>query len=263
MDFTMADFRDVVASFSEMCGEFVSKHRGAPGVPKGLIIFTQGVKIACAGDMKYLKQDKLTAIDTSQFRSGLLSSIAVGDVSLRGETPAITKIIGMPVRVFRYPTGREWLNTDDLYRNQMATFAFIEPDPEKEDFGWVPRPRWDKLVGSVLLVCEDGQPLTLIEAEALAHYCRYVVEPYIEGTMGEGAGNFDRTKQSTIKYITKAYFDEFLQQFKEEYPNYSKRPTGREWTAERDTKRFEREEERLSSGAWEYGYETDDSDPCW
>jgi len=71
--------------------------------------------------MMYSRQERFTAIDTSGFNSNLLSSsIIAGDVTFRGETPAITKIVGMPVRVFRYSAGREWLNQDSMYRNEMG-----------------------------------------------------------------------------------------------------------------------------------------------
>jgi len=100
IDVTMADFRDIVDNLAEKCTEF---NEEAPKVSHGLTLPAQGVKITCDDDMKYPRQERFTAIDTSGFNSNLLSSsIVVGDVIFRGETPATTKMIGMPVRVFRY-----------------------------------------------------------------------------------------------------------------------------------------------------------------
>ncbi|KAK3063820.1 hypothetical protein LTS18_012483 [Coniosporium uncinatum] len=260
-DVTMADFRDIVDNLAEKCTEFNEK---APKVPRGLTLPAQGVKTACDGDMKYLRQERFTAIDTSGSNSNLLSSlIIVGDVTFRGETPANTKIIGMPVRVFRYSAGREWLNQDSMYRNEMASHLFIEPDAHESNYGWIASPRWTTLAGSVLLVREDRQALTTVEAEALTHYCRYMVLPYVEDTRGHDIGMVHRTKESVAKYITKKYFDAFMKIFKEAYPKYSKRPTSKTQTSKRSEERVAREKKKCGDITLEYGYELDDSDSEW
>ena len=96
---------------------------------------------------------------------------------------------------------------DCPYENVPATFLHLEPDPDKDSWGWAPM-YWQNGVGSVLVVRSDGRDVTAQQVEALSRFCQFKMQPLFEN--GLGGGLVEMTRAEVMVFLTPYGFREYF-----------------------------------------------------
>jgi len=101
----------------------------------------------------------------------------------------ISDQIELPVLTRKYPANKPWANNTGYQNNQPATFLHMNTDPDRLTTGWwgMPPMKWDKDVGSVLVVRADGKDLSPRQCEALCDFCQFKMQPMF-GEFWESGG---------------------------------------------------------------------------
>lgn len=210
-DITLSDFRTAVDYFlsygEDTIGNLWSPTSTMPSNrPRGAKV--QGVRINCFGDQ-------------NDFGGKKYIGIAVpGDHPVFSSTPTgISTHMGLPLLIRKYPLNQAWKDKlQDMsvypYDNQAATFMNLNADMNSEQWAWAP-PQWRNDVGSVIVVRQDGKDLTPQQAEALAHYCQFKLQPVFEDSIA--AGYVERTREDVVsQFLTRPKFEKFLVAFRKE-----------------------------------------------
>lgn len=96
----------------------------------------------------------------------------------------ISKLVGFPVRGKRQPRYPDSDNTPESYDNAAAAYLFTEIDPGNPHWGFsLSRLYWGYQVGSIVLMRDDGEDLTVEQAEALCSFCQIIVAPLLESAL--------------------------------------------------------------------------------
>ena len=146
----------------------------------------KGVKVACVGEMGAIGEYSSVDIPHSHDM-----------FELHHEVPAISRLVGMPVRVWMCPLGAPapsvaWLSNDAMTSLNMA----VDPaDPNS--FGQAPH-KWQSMVGSALVIREDGKRTTPTEIEDLCRWCNNFLRPTLSiARLGEAQMRADEIHQIT------------------------------------------------------------------
>ncbi|KAI4860214.1 hypothetical protein F4820DRAFT_437501 [Hypoxylon rubiginosum] len=159
----------------------------------------RGVKICCYGEIKLHGSDPLVLVDVPRAHPTRLA-YSEGDVS------PISRLLGMPIRLWKFPDLDRWLHPPGWEENlcadsnQNAAFLMMGADPDKPDWGWAPL-YWNIDLGNVLAVREDGRDLDLDDMRAMCYFARKKLQPMMEDAMGLGLVR--RTKREVLGFITR------------------------------------------------------------
>ncbi|KAI1370421.1 hypothetical protein F4677DRAFT_364396 [Hypoxylon crocopeplum] len=195
-DITLGDFRHVldhVVSYNstEVRESDTSSQTHSPTV-------IRGVKICCYGETKLHGSDPFVLVDVPRSHPTRLTS-SEGDIS------PISRLLGTPLRLWKFPDLERWLDPPGWEENlcadsnQNAAFLMMGMDPKKEGWGWAPL-YWNLDLGNVLAVREDDRDLDLDFLRTMTYFTRKKIQPIIEDSIGSGL--VPRTKQEVLDFIT-------------------------------------------------------------
>ncbi|KAJ5361967.1 hypothetical protein N7541_002811 [Penicillium brevicompactum] len=146
----------------------------------------RGVKICCRGKIKVHQSEPFVSIDITRERQISLGSGSISPISV---------CLGMPIRFWKDPNFR--FHHDPS--NPDVAFMMMETDPFYESWGWAPG-YWNRAIGSVLAVREDGQELAVNDMEMMCHFARNRLQPMFENVseLGSSVGG----RQRVVDFIT-------------------------------------------------------------
>ena len=195
-DVTLADFRHII---DYLTSYGTTETRESAGRPKDRLSATIiGVKICCYGEEKVHGSESYISVDVSRAHPTRLTIP-------RGNISPISKLVGMPLRLWKYADIDQWANLPGWIENKNpdsnpnAAFLMMETDPEKADWGWAPL-YWNRDLGNVLAVRADGKDLSVNDVKKMCYFARYKLQPRFEDAIG--CGRIRRTKQEVLDYAT-------------------------------------------------------------
>lgn len=146
-------------------------------------------RINCEGDQRF-GVEKYAAVAVPRNHMVLLANTGPVEIS---------RLIGCPLLVRKYPSDRRWIDDVSGYSNQSVIFVQMNTDPRSQHWGWAP-PEWDG-PRSVLMVHQDGKDISPKQVEALSDFAQSRLQPLCGGSTG--AGPVSETKQEVIDWMTK------------------------------------------------------------
>lgn len=161
----------------------------------------RGVRVNCIGD---------------QQERGIYESVAVPKDHPFGPALDLTKLLGIPVRIQKYPHNNKPYEFSPV--NQPITKLHRRVHPKLPGWGWAPM-EWQNDVGSVLMIRADGKDLNIFTAEvlcALAHSkdgSHMRIGLSIEDEEMEDGGAAEKARQ--LEGLTKAGFEKFFQEYRQ------------------------------------------------
>ena len=170
----------------------------------------KGVRAACIGE---------TAHNGKEGEAGRCTSVEVSSkhqVWATGEIPQISRLIGLPVRLWRFPMGNPpWKDHTQALCNPGITFLTMRADPADAEGVGLALLRWaGSAAGSVLVVRTDGQDIMPFEVEALGHFCEMHLQPIFEEACdGETPA---RTREEAAGFATAEKFRKYRDKYREE-----------------------------------------------
>ena len=127
---------------------------------------------------------------------------------------SVTKVMGIPLLVRKYPPAKAWKGDRASHDNQSATFLNLSADINSPEFGWA-LPEWQSYVGSVLVVRQDRKDIDAKQGFAIAEFCQHYLQERFEGTLESNNPKVARIKM-VRDHICQAAFERYLEEFKEE-----------------------------------------------
>lgn len=167
----------------------------------------RGVRVNCIGEQK---------------ERGMFESVETPRDLPFGPVIELTKMLGFPVRVRKYPLPK---SSDVSPVNQPITKLHCRIDPNVSGWGLAPMP-WQDSVGSVLMIRADGKDLDLVTAEVLCAFVhsedgsRTLFQISWEAEVLEDGGAAERAK--VLEVISKAGFEKFFNEYRKEQVNAGK-----------------------------------------
>ncbi|KAK6524747.1 hypothetical protein TWF281_011647 [Arthrobotrys megalospora] len=170
----------------------------------------KGIRINCKGDQQVCNRPKYEEVEVP------LTDPIFSD----HDTSGITERLGVPIFTRKYPKDPAWekLRCGGIPHivNQEATLLHLSCDPDEKfdleagflGFGWAPK-KWQYGAGSVLVVRQDGKPLTPLHMEALCKYCRDHVHPIFGHVVGEFVPDEPLSKEAALSMVCRPTFSIF------------------------------------------------------
>ncbi|KAI2601837.1 hypothetical protein GGR54DRAFT_580565 [Hypoxylon sp. NC1633] len=195
-DITLGDLRHVLDYFVSYGTTEVRESDSKTQTHSAAVV--RGVKISCYGEAKLHGSDPFVLVDVPRVHP------ARHDHSRRDVSP-ISRLLGMPIRLWKYPDLDTWLDPPGWEENmcadsnQNAAFLMVGTNPKKSDWGWAPL-YWNVEIGNVLAVRQDGKDLDLNDFRLMCYFARRKLQPMFEDAMGLGL--VSRTKQEVRDFIT-------------------------------------------------------------
>jgi hypothetical protein len=201
-------YQDITASDLRVAVDFVS-HRDRPAIslvsphiPGNKV---QGVKINCHRD-----------IDTDRVGQYMPVMVPIDHpVFVHAEGPRIPELLEIELFVWKYPPSKLWIEMKDNemnpYENDAVRYFYLHADRQHANWGLAPF-EWTHQVGSVVVVRADKRAITPRQIEGLCTYCRNVLLPLFEESMGgvRGEGN----QEKLLTFMTGKYFEIFFRELR-------------------------------------------------
>ena len=170
-----------------------------------------GVQVNCKGERRLHRAEEYVAVEIPPHHPTNKPSHPSGDV------PLISVLVGLPVRAWRIRDdnayeSRDWKEEDLRYDNRALTFLFVNVDALDGMWGWAP-PRWNRQIGNVILVRDDGGDLSVGEARMLCEFCLDVLQNKFEAALQEPLTVEPRER--VMNYVTPEKFEEYKEYLKE------------------------------------------------
>jgi hypothetical protein len=195
-DITLVDFRHII---DYMISYGTTETRESANHPEDRISSTiRGVKICCYGEEKLHSSKPYISVDVSRAHP---TRLTYGECAIS----PISKLLGMPLKVWKYPDTDNWINPPGWAENMNAdsnpnaAFLMMETDPKNPRWGGVP-PYWNTDLGNVLAVRDDDKDLTVEDIKMVCYFARLKLQPMFEDALG--AGTIQRTKQEVLDFAT-------------------------------------------------------------
>lgn len=199
-DIGMPEFVDLIEYFLDFRPEDLAevnkkvKVDEGPGIPESEKV--KGVKINCQGDIE---------------RSGALPFM-IAEVPKNhpiftesAEVSGISKLVGYPVRAWKYPADPSWKLNRAAYANEAVKWLYQCADPEnQQEWGRTPS-QWKDEVGSVLVVRDDGKDISPERVHALCQFSEFKAQPIFNATRRFGHRRISR--QDALSRINPEYFE--------------------------------------------------------
>ena len=122
-----------------------------------------------------------------------------------GAISPISKLLGMPLKLWKYPDIDNWINPPGWRENINAdsnpnvAFLMTETDPNDPDWGRAPL-YWNTDLGNVLAVRTNDKDLVINNIRIICYFARWKLQPLFEDAMG--ASTVQRTKQEVLDFAT-------------------------------------------------------------
>ncbi|OJJ85389.1 uncharacterized protein ASPGLDRAFT_168477 [Aspergillus glaucus CBS 516.65] len=177
-DIALADFRHLIDYLVSYRSTQIRESLQCPNIRAPTAI--RGVKICCYGEIKLHGTEAFVSVEVDR-----ATRIGLGD----GAISLISSRLGMPLVLWKYPDPEFLLDppgwpegemTADS--NQNVAFLMMGTNPSKPGWGWAP-PYWNREIGNVLVLREDGKDLNLDDVSMMCHFSRYNLQRRFEDTM--------------------------------------------------------------------------------
>ncbi|PWY84008.1 hypothetical protein BO83DRAFT_413530 [Aspergillus eucalypticola CBS 122712] len=161
----------------------------------------RGVKICCDGEIKLHASEPFVSIDVRRSTRLHLSSIQ-GD-----SNSPISALLGIPLIFWKDPDAEYHVNppgwdaTQWASSNQNAAFMMMVTNPSDPSWGWAPL-YWNRDIGNVWVVREDGQDLDVRDVAMMCHFARFKLQRLFEDSL-ESKGTSLQDRKRVLKYITR------------------------------------------------------------
>ena len=180
-------------------------------IPDNII---QGVRIACPGDMNFLKVAKYTSVLVPRTDPVFNDYVTLGDPITKGapvpsaSVSKFAELMGIPICIRKIAPDECWKNSDEcgVYDNQEAAFLLIEMDPRKSSFLFAPM-AWQNEVGSTRV---DGKEITTQLVETLCAYNWKVFTERLEIVAETGSLE---EQEEVVRSVTLEDFEAFQKGF--------------------------------------------------
>jgi hypothetical protein len=166
-DITLADFRHIV-DYVVTYNTFEVKEISDPQSTIRTNGAIRGVKICCYGEIKLHGTEPYVQVEVP----------FVHPIRNReGDISPISKLLGRPLRLWKFPDIENWINPPGWNHNMGAdsnpesAYLMIGADPRKQSWGWAPL-YWNNEIGNVLAVYDDGSDLSVDELRLVCHFVR-------------------------------------------------------------------------------------------
>ena len=196
-DITLADFRHFVDYLMSYGTTETRESASQPGNRSSATI--RGVKICCYGEERLHGSEPYVPVDVSRAHPTRLTE------PFSMTTSPISKLVGMPLVLWKYPDIKQWIEPPGWAENMTAdsnpnaAFLMTETDPKKPNWGWAPL-HWNTDIGNVLAVREDDKDLAVDDMAMMCYFARRKLQPLVEDALG--AGLTRRTKQEVLDFAT-------------------------------------------------------------
>lgn len=156
-----------------------------------------GVNFHCYGEVWSTKLPLVQAVKVSRGHAIFAPNAEISPFS---------RLIGMPLAVWKYPKKHYPGNRSNCHSNVGTTFMMLNCDPASDRFGWAP-PHWQAAqVPSVLVVRTDGASLAPKDVEWFGDFCSERLQPVFEAAT-EGR----MTRQDALNSITPDRWSQYRQ----------------------------------------------------
>jgi len=165
----------------------------------------RGVMISCYGERKLHGSDRFIAVDVPTHHP-------TRTVGKSGSISPISRHLGMPLRLYKYPDIERWIDIPGWNRNlcpesnQDAAFLMMETDTKSSSWGFAPL-YWNTQLGNVLVVRDDGKDLDVDHLGAICRFVRKRLLPMFEES--DGFGSVQRTRKEVLEFITADNLEKF------------------------------------------------------
>lgn len=197
-DITLHDFRDVV-------DYLVSFDRSNSGtlIKRLIDAMAKGVRINCLGHMTAPSTTPFTAVEVHTYDGVFFQH--------RRDVPDISRLVGLPICVLRYPPDKAWSTDPAKCRNDPLMFLYLKVDGCWDSlWGSVPRV-WMDEGGSALVVRLHAADLLPEHLEVLCDFCEHKIGRICADAIENG--NLERGKKLVREQATKksflAYFETY------------------------------------------------------
>jgi hypothetical protein len=194
-DITLADFRHTLDYLMSYGTTETKESDHSENRPPTAI---RGVKICCYGERKLHGSERYVAVDVPSHHP-TRTVVKFGSVS------PISQLLGMPLRLWKYPDIETWLDPPGwdenmgATSNQDAAFLMKETNPGRPEWGFAPF-NWDMDIGNVLAIRVDEKDLAVDDLRAICHFTRKKLLSIFDDA--NGYGSVKRTKKEVLEYIT-------------------------------------------------------------
>ena len=202
-DITLADFRHALDYFlSYGTTETTQSGDDSQGRPSTTI---RGVMISCYGERKLHGSERYVSVQVPTHHP-------TRTVGKDGSISPISRRLGMPLRLWKYPDIERWIDPPGWNRtigaesNQDAAFLMMETDPTSSGWGFAPI-YWNNSLGNVLVIREDEKDLSVDDLGAICRFVRKRLLRMFEDAAG--FGTVQRTKKEVLEYITAGNLKKF------------------------------------------------------
>jgi hypothetical protein len=174
----------------------------------------KGVKINCTSDQDDFNKPHFEAVDLP----------ANDPIFSNHSTSEIGELVGLSIFTRRCePDLFSGIYTRDGANNQDASSLHLCCYPKAKEnilmgtlgWGYASVEMYDP-TGSILMVRQDGLPLTPLQAEALCKYCRYEIQPLMVRSHRKTSSNEFLSRSDVLSLICKRSFEVFWLKFKDE-----------------------------------------------
>jgi len=198
-DISLADYRHVLDYFATYGDDNVSVLEQGINPPTRSYNAVLGVKVTCFGEQKLHSAKPFVQVLVP------VTHVERNNLYPEGEISPISRLVGLPIRAWKFTTKGEWQNRADWEFNMhpdsnlTASKLFMEPEICSPGWGWAPM-CWQTGIGNVLLLRADDTDLLVEDAELLCRFCEWKLQPLFEDALG--GGRTHRSKQEVVDFIT-------------------------------------------------------------
>lgn len=197
-DITLADFRHIIDYVRSYLTTETPESVLYPGPRVSSSI--RGVKICCYGERVLHYSDLYVSVDVPKAHAIRLSYN-------KAEISPISKVLGTPIKLWKYPDIDTWIDPPGWSENmtadsnQNAAFLMTEIDLNNPDWGWVP-PYWSTDLGNVLAVRADYEDLAADDVVMMCNFARWKLRPMFETALSDGSQSFALQAKQVLDSIT-------------------------------------------------------------
>ena len=201
-DVTLADFRHVLDYFVTYWNKTLREE------PSSNTIW--GVRINCYGEQILHGVDKFirAAVDWN--------------IPEDFEVSLVSKLLNLPVKAAKIKTTDAWGQYPEWNydmedhgsptrpeHNPEAGALFVDVNLSSSGWGQIPN-KWGENIGNVLLLRDDGEDMSLEEAEALCRYCTELLMPAFSQCLGS-----KMSRSEVLRYLTSEQLDNFRRELRD------------------------------------------------
>ncbi|KAK3369844.1 hypothetical protein B0H63DRAFT_514109 [Podospora didyma] len=205
-DITLADFRHALDYFLSYGTTDTKQSGGDDDDSQGRRPPTTicDAMICCYGERKLHGSERYASVEVPTHHP-------TRTVGKDGSISPISRRLGMPLRLWKYPDIEAWIDPPGWNRtmgaesSQGAAFLMMETDPKSSGWGLAPI-YWNNSLGNVLVIREDEEDLSVDDLGAICRFVRKKLLPMFEDSADFGTAQ--RTKKEVLlEFMTAGNLD--------------------------------------------------------